>query len=351
MNTVSNNFENYFDYLSERSITASVADIAIQGIGIGFIAHGLNSLLQACSSDYSSLRNRIGHYFHLKPVSHQKLTSNKRMLVGIVSIIGGIALLGSNYSISHLKPVFLQHLHQREKDVLDIFGNEMITFNPYDSQSKALFLSSSFGDQNPMKIETDAWYNLQNLDNLISKAERDYHGNRGSLVALSNSHDVRYKVISSVDEMCAEIAAAAKIGKLKTLVLNMHGSPYTMYLPGMEVVLNGKFQGIPSDCFAGLDQEAEITLLSCQSGASPDGVAYAIATAAQRIVWAPTVNIGSQVFWDGIPARPSFFSYATVIDCFVKTQGITSAFISALKAELYSGITCKFSPDGSRECK
>ncbi|HEV8053151.1 MAG TPA: hypothetical protein VGP47_11715 [Parachlamydiaceae bacterium] len=177
------------------------------------------------------------------------------------------------------------------------------------------------------------------------------------LKSLNINFDIRFKVISTALELCEEIATASKINNFKSLILNGHGAPNAIIISDKELILqdsenqkvlysvnynsingmpvvNNIISTIDESCFSGLPSDATISILSCNVGRSPTGIASTISKLSQLDVWAPRdimTSIKTELSSD-IPPVPTFWD--------------------ARKAEnsFFDDHACKFSPDGLSKC-
>jgi hypothetical protein len=117
------------------------------------------------------------------------------------------------------------------------------------------------------------------------------------LTTLAIEFDLKYKVIRTFDEICEEVREAVKTGKIASVIIEGHGEPDEIALS----VSNNSVETIDAtedfaQCFSGLDNDGQIILLSCLTGAPKDGdpfnnIADKIATGANRVALAPVCSI------------------------------------------------------------
>jgi hypothetical protein len=260
-------------------------------------------------------------------------------------------------------------LDQREESVKRILGEESLKLDPDDPRPKLLYL-----------VAKNDFKGAFEVDDMLGIGEK------ANLETLSKTHDILYKVITSADEVCAEIAKGSEIGELKSLIINAHGGPDTMDFSNDSELqsLNGKLyatnrlDAIPTTittyCFTGLSPDAEISLKSCSTGSTTDGIAAAIARLSNRTVWAPSIDVSGypySVASSTIPARISFTDFS-LISTSIKSIALIilntlntskkkwvyllklgANFLilkSALTDLISTDVTCQFLPDGSRNC-
>ncbi|HEX4839858.1 MAG TPA: hypothetical protein VFU89_05405 [Rhabdochlamydiaceae bacterium] len=128
---------------------------------------------------------------------------------------------------------------------------------------------------------------------LILTAETDYNEafkpcllDAGLIYQLSKRFDVKYRVISCVEDIQREIQSATQFGRVMGLIIVAHGSCFSMTLSGN--LNTGKLtnETISADLFAGLDPRCIIALRSCSTASDPDGIAYRVANIAKRTTFA-----------------------------------------------------------------
>lgn len=285
-------------------------------------------------------------------------------------------------------------LHSREIDVQKLLGSEALQFDPKDPKPKLLYLMAkaddvgSFPINSPVltiesfinQISPESHTNKQFSDiikKLREHQERAREGDEKSILYLKefeeglnlNDHgigrllkilnknfDLRFKVISTTQEMCEEISAASKINNLKSLIFSAHGVPNAITISDNElivqdpeypnmlnsgnyIIINNVLQlhnisNVDESCFSGLPPDATISLLSCHTGNSPSGIASTISRLSQLDVWAPRDQISSirTDLSSDIPPIPTFWNARKPGNSF------------------FDDHACKFSPDGSSKC-
>lgn len=283
-------------------------------------------------------------------------------------------------------------LHSKEIEVQNLLGQAALQFNPQDPRPKLLYLMAAHDDTNAFpinkphldiethikgmsqhsstnKVFADKIKTLREhqekaikgdrLSTLILKAteaginEND-HGMGRFLKVLDKNFDLRFKVISSAKEMCIEILAAAKINNFVSIILSAHGLPNAIIISDSELIYqdtkNQDFlfvakyinvNGLPQiteivskigkSCFSGLPSKVKVTLLSCQTGYSPTGIASTISRLLQLEVWAPrdVMTAIKTELSAGIHPIPTFWNASKSENAF------------------FDDHACKFSPDGS----
>ncbi len=129
---------------------------------------------------------------------------------------------------------------------------------------------------------------------LILTAETDYNNGFNPLYiesiirTLSQKFDVKFRTISTVEDIEKEVRIASQIGRVMGLMLRAHGSPTDMLLShnSDSGLLNSKT--ISPELFAGLDPNCIIVLSSCSTAKYPFfSLAYRVANLSQRITFAP----------------------------------------------------------------
>lgn len=140
---------------------------------------------------------------------------------------------------------------------------------------------------------------------LFLSAEEDHNGALDPermlklLKEINTKYDLKYKVVSSLDEVCREVKKAAEIGKLVNVLINAHSDSSGMCLSNCKS-RDGwlhKFKDY-SKCFEGLDPLGKITLFGSKTGASSEGktennIAKKIATDSKKEVIAAIDMISS----------------------------------------------------------
>jgi len=216
----------------------------------------------------------------------------------------------------------IKNLHPREIEAQNYFGKEILELDPTDLRPKALYLVSSSDDTvfsfAPIKQFLDTF------------GFQSGSGSKPHLETLNKTHDVLYRMISSFKEICPTITAGAKTGKITTLVLFAHGDSDGISLPDQSLNrFDQRTIALMDGCFSQLDEQAEISLLSCATGRYPDSIASIIAQLADRTVWAPETSVtpSATEFSLSIPSRPTFSTIYSTKD-----------------------LACKFSREGVRTC-
>jgi hypothetical protein len=131
------------------------------------------------------------------------------------------------------------------------------------------------------------------------------------IAELSKRFDVKFRTISSVEDIKQEIQSATQFGRVTGLMIYAHGSFLSMDLSDNHN--NGwlTFKTISPDLFSGLDPHCVITLLSCSTAAYPYiSLAYRVANASRR------VTVASDNICSGIELKqldPLEFSFTTPI--------------------------------------
>ena len=299
----------------------------------GFILYKSEIFKKMPASNLHEVKNTEPNHLSSRIIVPVDKKSKLKLAAGIVNIIMGISLLGwagySLYSRSsslttssqenhRFLPPLKPQLHYLENEAERIFGKEILSLSPKDLRPKALYLVGPDHGSNAFDLEVK----VPGTD--IVTGTKDF------LETLDRTHDVIYKVIYSPKEICSAISEASKIEAPKTLLINAHGSPESItFLKGHISMSENTLFGLSENCFSKLAPEAEITLLSCETGNTSNGIASQIAKFAQRIVWAPTESMRSDeiTLSAGEPSIPTFYSLDKNKDC-----------------------TCKFFPDGSSSC-
>lgn len=243
-----------------------------------------------------------------------------KIALGVLLGVCGAAALYTWYnSQGFVPPKIGPLLDPREIEVMNLLGEGALKLDPNSSLPKALF-QLAFTDYNGA-------YQINGPDSSLLK----------SLSTLNKSYDLQFNILKKPQDLCDNIAAAIKLGDLKTIVIAGHGEENRIYINEKSWTgmigrsLNPKIVNIAENCFAGLPEDTQITLLSCLTGKYKDGIANAIATVAQRVVWAPSdvfCPIATS-FSETVPAVPIFYDNG----CQQKD------------------LTCKFLPDDTRICR
>ena len=109
---------------------------------------------------------------------------------------------------------------------------------------------------------------------------------------LSKNYDLKFKVVSSFDEICKEFAEAAKAGEFIHVVIDGHGNVEGVHISGFNHLNNYIHKGKDlSKCFKGLNSSGKITVLACNAALPKNGdpeeiFAKNLARATQRTVTA-----------------------------------------------------------------
>ncbi len=83
--------------------------------------------------------------------------------------------------------------------------------------------------------------------------------------ALSLDYSYKYVQIDSFEEMCAEIASAAKLGNVTAVIINAHGDPWRMQINDQPSDVSLTKLNDWRHCFAPLDPTARVLLMSCNT--------------------------------------------------------------------------------------
>ena len=119
------------------------------------------------------------------------------------------------------------------------------------------------------------------------------------LRVFADRFDLRYKVVQSFEEICREVENAAKVGKVKIVVIHGSGTSAEGIIlstdsSGKKVRMNGTNDF--SKCFSGLDKDGTIVLMGGslgQNGSDKNNIAQKIANDSQRKVIAATCPVFS----------------------------------------------------------
>lgn len=227
-------------------------------------------------------------------------------------------------------------LHQHELEVEKLFGKEALQLDPQDPRPKLLFL-----------VGQEDHNGAHHVESVLYNKRRGTLGSEVNLKKLDISHDIRYKVINDAKQICNEIAKASQTGDLKTVIIQAHGNANGITFSkdsknNLYVNKHGKLIGIDGDCFSGLHKDATITLDSCKTGSTANGIASAISKMSKRGVWAPQSTIGTArvAFSKNVPAVPTFFNF----DVFAKWTRSPDLDVSSFAD---AEDTHKFFPDGT----
>ncbi|MBA3816241.1 MAG: hypothetical protein H0X29_06925 [Parachlamydiaceae bacterium] len=286
-------------------------------------------------------------------------------------------------------------LHSKEIDVQKMLGQEALQFDLNDLKPKLLYLMAEFDDANAFPInspyltiekfisrispESDTNEYISNLIKLLNKHQKKaQHGDRKSieylkafevsinesnkgvgriLESLHEKFDIRFKIVSTTKEICAEISAASKINNLKSLIFTAHGMPNDLMISDNELVIqdpknhevlfstnyinvdethlvNNILYKINENCFSGLPNDTTISLLACNTGESPTAIASTISKLSKLDVWAPrnSITIEQTDLSTNIPPIPTFWNPDKFENSF------------------FDDHTCKFSPNGLSKC-
>lgn len=226
-----------------------------------------------------------------------------------------------------------------ESEINNLFGDSALTLDQSDPRPKLLYFMGRYDPDGAFKVSN----RVGDMDWGISPL----------LKSLDTSHDIQFKIIERGNQICEEIAEAFENGlKIKSIVIEAHGSPTTIRLSEKNVILLntlGKVESLRENCFSGLDENAEIILFSCNTGEYENGIASALAKLSQKVVWAPSTEASAPLtkFSLNSPPEPTFKGSNSV--------GFFEGMINALTMDRdfsrnFAESTCKFFPDGSRSC-
>ncbi len=177
----------------------------------------------------------------------------------------------------------LLETEQEEKRRLFKTKQEWLRFRKDDLREKLLFVSADYDHNGAL---APRW-----ISNIIKVLDPEW--------------DVKYKVVSSYQEICEEIKQVARIGKLAHVFINGHGNPeeiclYAYNLLGMpplgcdSISSEQRIDIDFSDCFSNLKLSGRIVLLSCSVGGKRffyDNLAQEMATGAKRAIIAATDEV------------------------------------------------------------
>lgn len=342
--------------------------------------------------------------FALCPVSASVSHSNLPVAIQQQSLYDEVALTALGFfktqcpissSICDLNtpPLFQPELlDKREADLQQIFGHEILRLDPKDPRPKLLYLVAEHDNHKGASNINDFQY-----EGLVRKFEKEIPGlqiraSRGDLEAidgiefyqdrlkkiggnqgtskiikiLNENLDVRYKVIRSPDEICKEIASAAKMGDLKSLIIAGHhafNNDISSSYSEIQISSSSKLVSIypealskgnvpkaklysfdvskrerteiDESCFSGLSSNATISLISCYAGEKTNGIANVISKLSNRVVWASKedISIVATKISRKVPPVPTFFNH----DEYVQGTLIDT--------------TCQFYPNHIRKCR
>ncbi len=165
-----------------------------------------------------------------------------------------------------------QKLHPRELTAMQILSvgkqsfketQEALRLQRDDERDKLLFLVA------PPSTDKDEYGNDKNV--LIPPRIIPL------LKGINQKCDIKYKIISSYDEVCKEIKDAAKVGRLANVVIEGHGIPRGTCLANECQSWNDWLSDFNSDlssCFEGLQPSGRVALISCNVGALEGDDAY-----------------------------------------------------------------------------
>lgn len=319
-----------------------------------------------------------------KPKKHKKPATFKAGIITRIALVA-LVLLALCYTptlanASNL-PIFLhqpQGMYSREMDVQSLVSPEALQFNPMDPRPKLLYLMAEEDEEGAFAItrtsdivehtlKTDPKSDLarsfrshqrkaakgnQQSINYLKSQMVDY-GIGKIIKSLDEKFDLRFKVVSTADEICKEIAAASKISNFKALILNAHADAHAganrILLSKTQMIINYPQKPevlaawnytttdrpikIDEHCFSGLSSDFTFSLIACETGAFETSIAYAIAKLSKRTVWAPMGKtiVEDVVFSMDIPFKSQFLRM---------DPNVPIAYDN----------TCEFLPDGFRRC-
>ncbi len=269
---------------------------------------------------------------HIDTFSQTKVREIDRVLIGFCLIF--VLFISKSeseaYALENWNNI-PNYQHENEKNIKERFGVEALELDSNDPRQKLLYLTVEFDHNGAQKVDFDIYdiksdkCPLRNFE-YLGIQEMDIES---PFEVLFKTHDIRYKIISTPQDICREIALAAKIGNLKSLIINGHGDPNSIeFSESNSLSVDNINNVLDKNCFSGLSLDAEIILVSCSTGKTETGIANAISQFSQRNVWAPFMNILfiGYTFSKDIPPIPSFYG------------------------DNPTDIACVFSPDKSRKC-
>lgn len=352
------------------------------------------------------LRHRKSSRFNTSIVTRISLAA-----VGLLTLcLNPTPVSAANWLIFPLQKK--ETLHKQEIYIQTLFGAKALHLDPKDSRPKLLYLMAEYDEINAREIShsmsfeefnklfedtverhsqfeffkdikgiqkkaTKGDLNSINYLNILKQnAMRDYltktdQGIGRVIMGLNKKFDVRFKVILNTSEICTEIAKAAKIGDVESLIINAPGAHNSLSFSKTNAIMQHPHQPavllnvdhellqepllntdnafyndeilkilaileavIDKNCFSGLSPGATISLLSSSTGQSPTGIASALSKLSQRIVWAPKEQLAivKTAFSSHIPPVPTFMP------------------LHSEQHSIFDDMACKFFPDGSSAC-
>lgn len=148
--------------------------------------------------------------------------------------------------------------------------------------------------------ETQEWLRFRQDDKrgklLYLSAENDHNGALKPglmyklLKPLNDNFDIKYRAITSYQEICQEVRQSKASGNLIYIVITGHGYEDAVHLYDCEYLHEWRDF---NNCFSNLSPQGGIILISCstgkgQNGDPRDNIAQKIADIAKRVVKAPT---------------------------------------------------------------
>ncbi|MBI5346480.1 MAG: hypothetical protein HZB76_05000 [Chlamydiae bacterium] len=181
-----------------------------------------------------------------------------------------------NEHFAYLKYKWKNYSKLHEEKIKEIMGEDILHFKEGDERDKFLILNASFD-----------WNGAYNPE---------YGDFCSDVKKLSKKFDVKYCTVANVGDIKKEIADAAKLGKVKGILIRAHGDSDFIQLdadPKSSSMISKKT--LSSDVFTPLDPECRIVLDSCDTGWDlKDGIAKQIANVSQRITIAPNYSLSAE---------------------------------------------------------
>jgi hypothetical protein len=239
-----------------------IATLFYCSLEIVFISLALQILVQGYKA-YQEFRkgNSLEGYAHL-------LTGVIRLYQNFLSV----EILLLKWFIKADFEIWKEKLSPDEHTIVDHLSMKYLYFKKGDKREKFLILCAEDDPKDALNPE-------------IGPFLKD-------ITKLSTRFEVKFRTISRIEDIRAEIELAAQAGKITGFMLRGHGNPLFIILGSDPVSGTLRIDNIPSGTFSKLDPKCVIVLDSCRTAQYPNGIAYEIASQSQRVTYAATSIVG-----------------------------------------------------------
>ena len=165
-------------------------------------------------------------------------------------------------------------LSPTEKTIKRMYGTKYLYFKKNDQREKCLILYTAYSHNDAFKPDT--------YDEFFEPNPFTYN-----LKNLENRFDIKFRVVSNVEDIRKEIAVGSQVGRITSLILGAHGHSWGMLFGPDPTTSWLTKETIPLAGFSKLDPNCVICLESCSTAEIPDqSIAYDIAHHSNLVTFA-----------------------------------------------------------------